>query len=115
MNAPEPSLSPPLVGTANQIELAEQIRERAGAEFDRVVQALEAAGSRQSATERVDTQAVITILREKRAAVMAHDRAGYFIVEWQNLDGRVRQMLSMDVEYQKIQTARRQTRAASCQ
>jgi hypothetical protein len=46
---------------------------------------------------------------------MSHDRASYFIVEWQNLDGRVRQMLSMDVEYQKIQTARRQTRVASCQ
>ena len=106
---------PVLTGTSNQIELAEQIRANVGAEFDRVIQALRAAGSRQSDSERAATHAVLAILREKRAAVMAHEKAGYFIQEWQNLDGRVRQMLSMDVEYLKIQTARRQGRMDICQ
>jgi hypothetical protein len=106
---------PQLTGTPNQIELAEQIRTRAVAEFDRVIQALTAARSRQVDSERDSTQAVIAIVAVKRAEVMAHDRAGYFIHEWQSLDGRVRQLLSMDAEYQKIQTARRQAREEKCQ
>jgi hypothetical protein len=106
---------PQLTGTPNQIELAEQIRERAGAEFDRVIQALRAARSKQAESDRASTQAVIVLVGKKRADVMAHEGAGYFIHEWQNLDGRVRQLLSMDAEYQKIQSARRQTREEKCQ
>jgi hypothetical protein len=106
---------PLLTGTANQIELAEQIRARAGEEFDRVVQALGVASSRQSDSERAATHAVIAIIRKKRAAITAQDRAGYFIQEWQNLDGRVRQLLSMDAEYLKIQATRREARVDTCQ
>src|SRR5204863_569724 len=86
-----------MTGTANQIEWAEQIKFRVAMEFDRVAKALEAAGG-----NRVSTRAVIQILEDKRAEVMAKDQAGYFIVEWQELRDQVRQLIAQDSRYKAI-------------
>ena len=96
-----------MTGTPNQIEWAEQIKVKAGAEFDRVANALESAAARQTGRKQMDTRAVIAILEEKRAGVMARDEAGYFIQEWQELRDQVRQLIAKDFRRQsrpKIQT-----------
>lgn len=89
--------APDLVGTTNQVAWAEHIRASVSAEFDRVASALEA---------RADTQAVIAILEEKRAEVMARADAGYFIQEWRELRDQVRLMITHDVRYKAIQAKR---------
>jgi hypothetical protein len=66
-----------MTGTASQIEWAELIKPRINAEFDRVARALQLVGSNQKERDRLDTAAIITILDEKRAEVMAKDQAGY--------------------------------------
>ncbi len=89
-------------GTPSQLEWAEQIRPRVNTEFDRVAKVLTAATSRRGEQDRVDTQAVIAILEEKRAEVMAKQEAGYFIREWQELRDQVRNMISQDSRYPAI-------------
>ncbi len=93
-----------MTGTANQIEWAEQIRARVSTEFDRVAQALEAVAGNQVERDRISTRAVIEILEDKRAEVMAKDQAGYFIVEWQELRDQVRRLIAQDPRYQAIKT-----------
>jgi hypothetical protein len=97
-----------LTGTANQIEWAKQIRAQVNAEFDRVKTALEAAAEKQSGQDRIDTQAVIAILQEKRAEVMARQEAGYFIHDWQELRDQVRQMIMKDDRYKSIKAGKAQ-------
>ena len=89
-------------GTPSQLEWAEQIRPRVNTEFDRVAKALTAATSHRGEQDRADTQAVIAILEEKRAEVMAKEQAGYFIREWQELRDQVRKMIGQDSRYQAI-------------
>src|SRR4029079_3232393 len=89
----------PMSGTVNQIEWAKQIKTQVNAEFDRVKAALEAAAAKQSAQDRIDTQSIIAILEDKRAEVMAHEEAGYFIHDWQELRDQVRQMIMKDSRY----------------
>ena len=91
-----------LTGTANQIEWAKQIKTQVNAEFDRVKTALEAVAAKQSGRDRLDTQSVIAILQDKRAEVMAHQEAGYFIHDWQELRDQVRQMIMNDDRYKAI-------------
>ena len=91
-----------MTGTPSQVEWAEQIKPRVGAEFDRVAKALQTVASRQGARDRADTQAMITILEEKRAEVMTKDQASYFIRDWQELRDQVRQMISQDSRYRAI-------------
>jgi len=91
-----------LTGTVNQIEWAKQIKTQVNAEFDRVKTALEAAAAKQSGQDRLDTQAVIAILQDKRAEVMARQEAGYFIHDWQELRDQVRQMIMKDDRYKAI-------------
>jgi hypothetical protein len=91
-----------LTGTANQIEWAKQIKTQVNAEFDRVKTALEAVAAKQSGQDRLDTQAVIAILQDKRAEVMAHQEAGYFIHDWQELRDQVRQLIMNDDRYKAI-------------
>jgi len=98
-----------MTGTANQIEWAEQIKTRVGAEFDRVANALESTAGKQTGQKRTDTRAMIAILNEKRAGVMARNEAGYFIQEWQELRDQVRQMIAKDVRYQAIKAQKTQT------
>ena len=97
-------------GTPSQIEWAEQIRPRVDAEFDRVAKAFALVAGNQEEHARTETQAVIAILEEKRAEVMANDKAGYYIRDWQELGDQVRQMIGRDSRYQAIkagQVARR--------
>lgn len=95
-----------LTGTSSQLEWAEQIRLRVAGEFDRVEAAFRVTAGRQSEPDRIDTLAVISILNDKRAEVLARTSAGYFIRDWQELDGRVRQAIADDPRYQAIRTAR---------
>jgi hypothetical protein len=95
-----------MTGTVNQIEWAKQIKTQVNAEFDRVKTALEAAAARQSGQDRMDTQAMIAILQDKRAEVMAHEEAGYFIHDWQELRDQVRQMIMKDDRYKAIKAGK---------
>src|SRR3989442_9086358 len=99
-----------MIGTVSQIEWAEQIKARVSAEFDRVSKAFESTAARQSEPDRMDTLAVIEILEDKRAEVMAKDQAGYFIQEWQELRDQARQMIAQDYRYQAIKS----NKAARC-
>lgn len=104
------SLSDPrenkMTGTANQILWATQIRTQVGIEFDRVAAALRAAAARQSSHNRTNTEAMIGILEEKRAEVMANPEAGYFIHDWQELRDQVRRMLVKDERYTALKSGR---------
>ena len=95
-----------LTGTVNQIEWAKQIRTQVNAEFDRVTKALEAAAIKQSGQGRMDTQAIIEIVEEKRTEVMEHQEAGYFIHDWQELRDQVRQMIMKDDRYKAIKAGK---------
>jgi hypothetical protein len=95
-----------LTGTVNQIEWAKQIRTQVNAEFDRVITALKAAATKQSGHDRMDTQAIIAIVEEKRCEVMEHQEAGYFIHDWQELRDQVRQMVMKDDRYKAIKTGK---------
>jgi len=91
-----------LTGTVNQIEWAKQIKTQVNAEFDRVKTALETAAAKQSGQDRMNTQAMIAILEDKRAEVMAHEEAGYFIHDWQEIRDQVRQSIMNDDRYKAI-------------
>jgi hypothetical protein len=91
-----------LTGTVNQIEWAKQIKTQVNAEFDRVKAALETVAAKQSGQDRMDTQAVIAILEDKRAEVMAHESAGYFIHDWQEMRDQVRKLIMKDDRYKAI-------------
>ena len=93
-------------GTANQVDWAERIKKQVGAEFDRVAKALVSAAGKQAEQKRKETGAVIAILEDKRAEVMAQDEAGYFIREWQELRDQVRQMITQDSGYRAIRANR---------
>jgi hypothetical protein len=94
-----------LTGTLNQIEWAKQIKTQVDAEFDRVINALEEAAAKQSGQDRMDTQAIIAIVEEKRTEVMEHQAAGYFIHDWQELRDQVRQLILNDDRYKAIKAA----------
>jgi len=105
------SLTPPLAGvrnaltgTVNQIDWAEQIKERVGKDFDRVANAMKSVAAKQVEGDRSDTQELIAILKEIRAGVIAKDRAGYFIHDWQEPGDQVRQMIVKDPRYEAIKT-----------
>ena len=68
--------------------------------------ALQAASAKQSGQDRLDTQTMIAILEDKRAEVMAHEEAGYFIHDWQELRDQVRQMIMKDNRYMTIKAGR---------
>lgn len=95
-----------MIGTANQVDWAERIKKQVGAEFDRVAKALEEAAGKQAELKRKETRAVIAILEDRRAEVMAQDQAGYFIRDWQELRDQVRQMITRDSRYQAIRANR---------
>lgn len=101
-----------MTGTINQVEWAEQIKTQVNAEFDRVAKALELAASKRAGQDREDIQLLIAILEDKRAEVMANDRAGYFIHDWQELRGQVRELIAQDPRYLTIK-ARRAARQQS--
>jgi hypothetical protein len=95
-----------LVGTPNQIEWAEQIKDRVHKEFDRVGMVLKSVAATQVSWDQTDTLKLVAILEEKRHDVMANDRAGYFIHDWQELRDQVREMIVKDPRYGKITASR---------
>ena len=95
-----------MTGTVNQIEWAKQIRTQVNAEFDRVITALKGVATKQSGQDRMDTQAIIAIVEEKRTEVLEHQEAGYFIHDWQELRDQVRQMIMKDNRYKTIKAGK---------
>jgi hypothetical protein len=95
-----------MVGTPEQVEWAQRIKHAANCEFDRVANAFRAIAKRQNGDKRADTEAIIAILEEKRAAVMARSEAGYFIRDWQEISDQVRKMIGDDSRYQAIRATR---------
>ena len=102
-----------LTGTVNQIEWATQIKERVAREFDRVANAMRSVASKQREVDRADTLGLVAILEEKRLEVMANDRAGYFIHDWQELGDQVRQMVVKDPRYARVMLRRAERRRAT--
>lgn len=96
------NLADVLTGTVNQIAWARQIRDQVDAEFDRVRAALGSAARKQGAEDRQDTEAIIIILEDKRAQVMARREAGYFIHDWQELRTQVRDLILQDSRYKAM-------------
>ncbi len=94
-------------GTVNQVEWANRIRLNVNAEFDRVAASFRLIAGKQMDGKRADTDAIVAILEEKRAAVMSRDQAGYFIHDWQEINDQVRQMISRDPRFQKIKSRRK--------
>ena len=95
-----------LIGTPNQIEWAEQIKDRVHKEFDRVGMALKLVAATQVGWDQTETLRLVAILEEKRHDVMANDKAGYFIHDWQELRDQVREMIVKDPRYGKIMANR---------
>jgi hypothetical protein len=89
-------------GTASQVEWAQRIKHRVNDEFDRVAAAFRTIADKQEDHQRTDTEAIITILEEKRAEVMNREQAGYFIHDWQEISDQVRHMIFQDARYQAI-------------
>ena len=104
MTAPRPETE--LTGTAGQIGWAELIRPIVDAEFHRVSKAFQAVATNQDATARIDTEAILAILEEKRAETLSNSHAGYFIRDWGELGDQVRQLLAADVRYRAIKANR---------
>jgi len=102
---PDPGRSG-LTGTENQIQWASQIRPRVALEFDRVARALQARALGQTEPDRQETCDLIAVVEEKRDEVLANDRAGYFIRDWQELNGRVREIIASDPRYRAIKAGR---------
>jgi len=102
-----------MTGTASQIEWAEQIKPRIQAEFDRVASAFQEVARQQAEPERSSTLAIISLLEEKRLEAMAHEQAGYFIREWQELQDQVRKSIAADSRYQALRAKRRIDRTES--
>jgi hypothetical protein len=100
----QPTPGPGLTGTPSQIEWAEEIKPRVSAEFDRVARVILAAATGKNEQVRADADAVVVILEEKRAEVLAMDRAGYFIRDWQEVTDQVRQMIGRDPRFQAIKS-----------
>jgi hypothetical protein len=105
----EGGASPPsstLKGTAAQVEWAERIQRGVGAEFDRVAAAFRSVALKQDSAKRVDTEAILAVLAEKRVEVMSIDSAGAFIHDWQDIGDQVRKLISGDPRFQTIRRNR---------
>ena len=99
-------VEPVLVGTEAQIEWAARIRDQVNADFDRVAASFRVVAGRQIRAKRAETESILAILEDKRAAVMASTSAGYFIHEWQETGDRVRKLIFRDPRYQAIKAGR---------
>ena len=95
-----------MTGTESQIGWAEIIKPQVAAEFDRVAKAFHAVARNQDAEGRRETEAVLAILEEKRAEVLANDEAGYFISNWGEMTDQVRQLIAKDSRYMEIKANR---------
>jgi chaperonin GroES len=99
--------APTMAGSEAQVEWAGRIRSLVDAEFDRVAATFRMIAGRQADGARAETEAVIAILEDKRAEVMARKQAGYFIHDWQEIGDQVRQMIFRDPRFQAIKSNRK--------
>ncbi|MEO8125745.1 MAG: hypothetical protein ABI822_01565 [Bryobacteraceae bacterium] len=95
-----------MTGTPNQIDLGQRIKASVALEFNRVANALQNVALRQSGQKLLDNVTAIQILEELRTTVMARQEAGYFIREWQDLSGQIREMIARDPRHKAMRTAR---------
>jgi len=95
-----------MTGTPNQIEWGQQIKASVAREFDRVANALKTASLRQAGQDLLNTTTAIEILEEARSTVMARQEAGYFIRDWQDLSGQVRELIARDPRHKAMRVAR---------
>lgn len=95
-----------MTGSALQVEWAERIRIQVGEEFDRIERTLRSVARRQTPTKRADTEAILSIVEEKRAAVLSSQQAGYFIRDWQEISDQVVKMIGKDLRFQAIKAGR---------
>jgi hypothetical protein len=93
-----------MIGTESQIEWAGRIKLQVNEEFDRVAACFRSVADRQTNSKRVDTEAIIAILEDKRIEVMERQNAGSFIRDWYEIADQVRQMIVRDFRYQEIKT-----------
>ena len=63
---------------------------------------LESAARKQAAEDRQDTEAILIILEDKRAEVMARSEAGYFIHDRQELRTQVRDLILQDSRFKAM-------------
>jgi len=103
--APLVPIASPLTGTDNQIEWAQRIRCQVAAEFDRVAALFRGIAGEQDRRARIDTEAIVAIVEEKRLEVLGRGEAGYFIHDWQEISDQVRQMILRDPRYLAIQSS----------
>jgi len=73
---------------------------------DPISKAFQAPAGMSAARDRMDTQAVIVVLKEKRTEVRTKDQAGYFIRVWRELRDQVWKMIRPDSRYQAIKAKR---------
>jgi hypothetical protein len=92
-------------GTPNQVEWAERIKRHVLADFDRVARSFRTIAERQAPEKRANTEAIIAILEDKRAAIMREEQAGYFVREWQEIGDQVRQLILHDPRYQSLKSS----------
>lgn len=101
------ALAPPcLRGNLIQVEWAERIQRQVNDEFYRVARALQSVASKQNDSKRARTEAILSMLEDKRAEVMNQEEAGYFIRDWQEIHDQVRQMIRNDPRYLALQGPR---------
>lgn len=94
-----------LTGSEAQIEWAVRLRRGVEAEFERVAAALRRVAAKQSPLRRAATYQMLQILEAKRIEVLSHERAGYYIKEWQEPGGHPRRMLLEDPRYEALRQA----------
>jgi hypothetical protein len=95
-----------MTGTAAQIEWAGRIKLQVTAESDRVAACFQLIADKQNNNKRANTEAIITLLEEKRSEVMATENAGCFIRDWHEIDDQVRQMIGRDSRFQAIKAGK---------
>lgn len=95
-----------MTGTAAQIEWAGRIKLQVTAEFNRVAACFQSIADKQTDKKRADTEAIIAILEEKRAEVLATENAGCFIRDWYEIGDQVRQMIGRDARYLTIKAGK---------
>jgi len=72
---------------------------------DPVAKTLQAPAGMPAAQDRMDTQVVIAVLKEKPTA-RAKDQAGHFIRVWRELRDQVRKIIGKDSRYKAIKAKR---------
>ncbi len=83
-----------------------QLRIRINSEFDDVAAALQLVASRQQSKRRLETEAIVAILEDKRLEVMAMADKPELLYEWHHVGDQVRRLLFEDPRYKKIRLSR---------